>query len=73
MCHYLLAQALTKPSEIQEHCRASAELIIERAETLVGREEMREVFLNSELVKMIFASVGIQSANLREAKKLLQG
>jgi class 3 adenylate cyclase/tetratricopeptide (TPR) repeat protein len=73
MCHYLLAQALTKPSEIQEHCRASAELIIERAETLVGREEMREVFLDSELVKMIFASVGIQSANLREAKKLLQG
>src|SRR5688572_18203500 len=44
MVHYLLAEALTHPRESQSHYKASADLILARAETLVGREEMRDTF-----------------------------
>jgi class 3 adenylate cyclase/tetratricopeptide (TPR) repeat protein len=70
MCHYLLAQALMKASDIQEHYQASAELIIARAETLIGREEMRDAFLENELVKFIFTSAGLSATPLKVKKSL---
>jgi hypothetical protein len=67
--HYLLAQALDNPTESMKHYKASAELVAARAASLVGREEMRDTFLQSELVQNIYSKAGI---NPLEVKQSLQ-